>query len=151
MTAFRDRNAMAFKKAMPDLAWGSFAWCLKRAGESDRARWHGSGWNSVVERLLRVNEVQHLGLAARRSPDRQVRVNVTPAVDPELAIRLALAEAELRAMKDMLAEVRQSRDDWKVQAEQPPYWRAKSVRPARRAIDAVFWEFFSVHLSLRKN
>ncbi len=28
VTAFRDRNATAFKKAMPNLAWGSFAWCL---------------------------------------------------------------------------------------------------------------------------
>ena len=37
--------------------------------------------------------------------------------DPELTARLAVAEAELRAMKDMLAEVRQSRDDWKSQAE----------------------------------
>jgi len=37
--------------------------------------------------------------------------------DPELETRLALAEAELRAMKDMLTEVRQSRDDWKAQAE----------------------------------
>jgi hypothetical protein len=30
--------------------------------------------------------------------------------DPELETRLALAEAELRAMKDMLAEVRKSCD-----------------------------------------
>ena len=37
--------------------------------------------------------------------------------DPELETHLALAEAELRALKDMLAEVRQSRDDWKAQAE----------------------------------
>lgn len=28
VTAFRDRNATAFKKAIPNLAWGSFAWCL---------------------------------------------------------------------------------------------------------------------------
>ena len=31
--------------------------------------------------------------------------------------RLAFAEAELRAAKDMLADVRQSREDWKSQAE----------------------------------
>jgi hypothetical protein len=35
----------------------------------------------------------------------------------EVETRFALAEAELGAMKDMLAEVRQSRDDWKAQAE----------------------------------
>ncbi|MGA2793178.1 MAG: BsuBI/PstI family type II restriction endonuclease [Roseiarcus sp.] len=28
VTAFRDRDAAAFKKAIPNLAWGSFAWCL---------------------------------------------------------------------------------------------------------------------------
>jgi hypothetical protein len=28
VTAFADRNAAAFKRAIPNLAWGSFAWCL---------------------------------------------------------------------------------------------------------------------------
>jgi hypothetical protein len=28
VTAFSDRNAPAFKRAIPNLAWGSFAWCL---------------------------------------------------------------------------------------------------------------------------
>ena len=28
VTAFQDRNAPAFKKSVPDLAWGSFAWCV---------------------------------------------------------------------------------------------------------------------------
>ncbi len=28
VTAFADRNAAAFKRALPNLAWGSFAWCL---------------------------------------------------------------------------------------------------------------------------
>lgn len=42
--------------------------------------------------------------------------DATPSA-PELTTRLAVAEAELRAMKDMLAELRQSRDDWKAQAE----------------------------------
>jgi hypothetical protein len=45
----------------------------------------------------------------------------------ELQTRLTLAEAEVGAIKDMLAEVRQSCDYWKVQAErlaQPrPWWR----------------------------
>ena len=56
---------------------------------------------------------------AARLPGVGKSVNATPAIlsDPELVTRLALAEAELRAMKDMLAEVRQSRDDWKAQAE----------------------------------
>jgi hypothetical protein len=28
VTAFEDRNGAAFKRAIPNLAWGSFAWCL---------------------------------------------------------------------------------------------------------------------------
>jgi len=28
VTAFHDRNAAAFKRSLPNLAWGSFAWCL---------------------------------------------------------------------------------------------------------------------------
>lgn len=28
VTAFQDRNAPAFRKAIPNLAWGSFAWCV---------------------------------------------------------------------------------------------------------------------------
>jgi len=28
VTAFQDRDAAAFKKAVPNLAWGSFVWCL---------------------------------------------------------------------------------------------------------------------------
>ena len=28
VTAFEDRDTAAFRKAVPDLAWGSFAWCL---------------------------------------------------------------------------------------------------------------------------
>lgn len=28
MTAFEDRDTPAFRKAVADLAWGSFAWCL---------------------------------------------------------------------------------------------------------------------------
>jgi hypothetical protein len=41
----------------------------------------------------------------------------TPERDSELETRLALADAELRALKDMLAEVRETRDAWQAQAE----------------------------------
>ncbi len=47
------------------------------------------------------------------------KARVTPATsgDPELTIRRAAAEAKLRGLKDMVAELPQSRDDWKGQAE----------------------------------
>ena len=28
VTAFQDRGAPAFKRALPNMAWGSFAWCV---------------------------------------------------------------------------------------------------------------------------
>ncbi len=65
------------------------------------------------------------------------------ASDPELATRLALAEAELRAMKDMLAEVRQSRDDWKAQAERlalsPPPQRRLRLPPISGGLGGDAW------------
>ena len=42
----------------------------------------------------------------------------TPTSDNELAVKLALAEANLTALKVLLAEVQQARDDWKQQANQ---------------------------------
>lgn len=42
--------------------------------------------------------------------------DATP-VTPDVAARMAALEAELAGMKALLAEVRQSRDDWKGQAE----------------------------------
>ena len=33
VTAFQDRNAAAFKKAMPNLAWGSFAWFVSEPAQ----------------------------------------------------------------------------------------------------------------------
>ena len=40
-----------------------------------------------------------------------------PERDPETVARLATMEAELKGLKELLAEVRQSRDDWRGQAE----------------------------------
>jgi hypothetical protein len=62
-----------------------------------------------------VETVSAMGNVAHRATPEGNR-DATPS-DPELTTRLAVAEAELRAMKDMLAELRQSRDDWKTQAE----------------------------------
>ena len=56
-----------------------------------------------------------VGNGAERTGD----ARAAPATlgDPELVTRLAVAEAERRGLKDMVAELRQSRDDWKGQAE----------------------------------
>jgi hypothetical protein len=65
--------------------------------------------------LSRVYDVRPERLDAVRRPRRRATVESTPATGA--ATRLALAEAEVQAMKDMLAEIRASHDDWKAQAE----------------------------------
>ncbi len=42
--------------------------------------------------------------------------NVTDATDHELALRMAALEAELKGMRDLLDEVKRSRDQWQDQA-----------------------------------
>ena len=43
--------------------------------------------------------------------------SASPVADPELAIRLAAAEAELKGLRDMVEELRRTRDKWEAQAE----------------------------------
>ena len=43
--------------------------------------------------------------------------HATPERDPETVARLAAMEAEIAGLKALIAEVRQSRDDWRTQAE----------------------------------
>jgi hypothetical protein len=50
----------------------------------------------------------------------------------ELETCLALAKAEVKAMKDMLEEVRQSRDDWKARAERLPVAAVPPASDQRR-------------------
>jgi hypothetical protein len=70
--------------------------------------------------LSRVYEVKPERLDAAYRPRRRTTVEATSATggaDAELATRLALAEVQVQSLKDMLAEIRQSRHDWKAQAE----------------------------------
>ena len=41
----------------------------------------------------------------------------SPCPHCQLESRLVAAKAEIQSLKDMLAQLRQSRDDWKAQAE----------------------------------
>lgn len=56
--------------------------------------------------------------------------------DPETVARLAALEAELRGLRELLGEVRQSRDDWRAQAERlalgPPATTGTSSTPSSR-------------------
>src|SRR5271166_3230369 len=83
-----------------------------QAGRLSATRREDGGYAIDPSELSRVYNVTPEGVSATGD----VVHRATPS-DPELETRIALAEAELRAMKDMLVEVRQSRDDWKAQAE----------------------------------
>ena|SRR5208337_3357053 len=59
------------------------------------------------------------------------------AVTGDLALRLAVAEAELKALKDMVTELRAARDAWQSQAERlalpaPPPPMTSVDQPVRR-------------------
>jgi excisionase family DNA binding protein len=94
-----------------------------KAGRLSATRRENGGYSIDPSELARVysvtpetlETVSATGNAVRRATPESDR-DATPS-DPDLTTRLAVAEAELRAMKDMLAEIRQSRDDWKAQAE----------------------------------
>ncbi len=105
-----------------------------RAGRLSATRNDDGSYAIDASELARVYNVTLEGVPATGDT-----VHRDTGRDPELETRLALAEAELRAMKDMLAEVRQSRDDWKAQAERlalaspiPAPTPAHGTAPARR-------------------
>ncbi len=83
--------------------------------------------------LFRVYQPKTSTVAPERSTGQGAghgaTANEAGGAAPELALRLALAEAELRAMKEMLAELRQSRDDWRSRAERMvATWRGRPRR-----------------------
>jgi hypothetical protein len=91
-----------------------------KAGRLSATRRDDGGYLIDPAELGRVYEVKPERLDAAHRPRRRTTVEATSATggaDAELATRLALAEAEAQSLKDMLAEIRQSRDDWKAQAE----------------------------------
>ena len=91
-----------------------------KAGRLSATRRDDGGYLIDPAELSRVYEVKPERLDAAHRSRRRTTVEATSATgsaDAELATRLTLAEAEVQSLKDMLAEIRQSRDDWKAQAE----------------------------------
>lgn len=77
--------------------------------------------------------VAHSGLMVRHAtPDATLR-------DPDVTVRLAALEEQVKGLKDLLDEVRQSRDEWKDQAARlvhalpGPETATPSVTPSPRA------------------
>jgi len=67
---------------------------------------------------LAIEERRSLAEARRQTaPDGGFALN--PAAT---ALKLAVMETELKALKDMMTELRQARDDWKTQAGRASPW-----------------------------
>ena len=101
-----------------------------KVGRLSATRRDDGGYLIDPAELSRLYEVRPERLDATRRPRRRTTVETTVATggaDAELATRLALAEAEVQSLKGMLAEIRQSRDDWKTQADD---WKAQAERLA---------------------
>ena len=91
-----------------------------KTGRLSAARQHDGSYRIDPSELSRVYTVTPetgtaTGDVAHRATG-QSDTGATPG-DPELATRFAVMEAELRGLKDMAAELRQSRDAWQAQAE----------------------------------
>ena len=87
-----------------------------RAGKLSAERTEDNGFAIDPAELFRVYPPKKAAVATERAVQHSVGQDATPVEVAETTAQLALLEAELRAMKEMLAEVRQSRDDWKEQA-----------------------------------
>ena len=80
------------------------------------------------------DQVQRLLTEQRRSlADPQARRQTAPdggfALNPaETALKLAVMETELKALKEMVTELRQARDDWKAQAGRASPWPAPPIK-----------------------
>jgi excisionase family DNA binding protein len=104
-----------------------------KAGKLSAERTEDNGFAIDPAELFRVYPPKRTTVAAEHATHRSEGQDATPDEMAEQAARMTLLEAELRAMKEMLAEVRQSRDDWKEQAarmtlalpapERRPWWK----------------------------
>ena len=111
-----------------------------RAGRLSATRRDDGGYAIDPAELCRVYTVTPAPPETGAATGRLVH-QATPAgnpaatpCDPTVAARLAALDAEINGLRDLLAEVKGSRDDWKAQAERatlalsgpyqrPPWWR----------------------------
>jgi excisionase family DNA binding protein len=101
----------------------STIWRAIRAGKLSGPRNDDGGFAIDPAELFRAFPPQRLeqrseGQDATPSrPPEHATGTVGPAATDELALQLAVANAELRGLKEMIAELKQARDAWQGQAE----------------------------------
>lgn len=82
-----------------------------QAGKISASRDSNKNWTIDASELFRVYKPVAPSTDANTSAP-------THHADPELVAKLAAAEASLAALNQLLDEIKQSRDDWKQQAQQ---------------------------------
>lgn len=92
-----------------------------KAGRLSAARTEDGGFAIDPAELFRVYKPKELAVAADHATQRTRGQGATPAGTrveqaETAAIQLAMLEAEIKGLKELLAEVRQSRDEWRDQA-----------------------------------
>jgi hypothetical protein len=117
-----------------------------RAGRLSATRRDDGGYAIDPAELCRVYTVTpttpETGAATGRVVHQATPAGDPPATpcDPTVTARLAALDAEVRGLRDLLAEVRQSRDSWQQQAERatlaltdqrPTFWRRLTGVAAR--------------------
>jgi excisionase family DNA binding protein len=110
----------------------STIWRAIKSGRLSATRLDGGGFAIDPAELFRVFEPQqseqrreqHRAGQDATADSTDLQRPATPATD-ELALRVAALDAEIRGLKELLAEVRQSRDAWQAQAEE---WKTQTTR-----------------------
>jgi excisionase family DNA binding protein len=113
-----------------------------KAGKLSANRREDGSYEIDPSELSRVYEVRPETPETVTEPGRVVQSATPPATPrdgvethPDVVARLAALEAQLQGLKDLLNEVRQSRDDWKDQASRlvhalpPPEESKATVTP----------------------
>jgi hypothetical protein len=106
----------------------STIWRAIKSGRMSATRLDDGGFAIDPAELFRVFPPQPLkqhrtGQGTTADFQREI-APATPATD-ELALKVAALDAEIRGLKELLTEVRQSRDQWQAQAED---WKTQTTR-----------------------
>jgi hypothetical protein len=88
-----------------------------RAGRLSAARDHDGQFHVDPAELFRVYEPANSERSAPTRATPQVTTQDAPAPDTALAVRCASLEAEVQGLKQMVEELRRTRDKWEAQAE----------------------------------
>lgn len=86
-----------------------------QSGRLSAGRTEGGGYEIDSSELLRVYPPKSAPIAPDHVAHRSEGQDAPPAEKDSVALRMAVLEAELAGLKALIAEVRDSRDNWQAQ------------------------------------